>query len=343
VVNEKKLRDLGEAGILARIFERLGPAGPGVLVGPGDDAAALAGSGADAVVFASDAMVESVHFDLAFMTAADVGWRLTCANLSDLAAMGAEPWAAVISVAAPASTPATAIESFYDGAAELSRREGLALVGGDVVASPAGLFFAMAVIGRAAGGKCLTRGGAAPGDRLLLTGEIGSAQAGLHVLGGEGECGPAAAEEATSRYRRPTPRVEKGRRLLGENYANAAIDTSDSLSTSAHHLARASGVTITLDSAALPVSEAARDVAASRGEDAVSYALAAGEDFELLFTCPADRASEAAAAAEGRIIGTVSEGEPKVLLIEGSEEKPLAPEGFSHFGAFSGGGSDRPR
>jgi thiamine-monophosphate kinase len=312
-------------------------------VGPGDDAATLAAGGADAVVFASDAMAESVHFDLAFMTAADVGWRLTCANLSDLAAMGAEPWAAVVSVAAPAATPAADVEGFYDGAAELSGREGLALVGGDVVASPAGLFFAMAVLGRAAGGKCLTRAGAAPGDLVMLTGELGLAQAGLHVLSGEGECGPAAAEKAIGRYRRPAPRLECGRRLLGENLASAAVDTSDSLSVTAGHLARASGVTVTLDAAALPVSEAARDVAASRGERDVPYALAAGEDFELLFACPSARAEEAARAVGARVIGAVAEGEPGVLLIEGGKEKTLAPEGFSHFGAFSGGGSDRPR
>ncbi|HUU56045.1 MAG TPA: thiamine-phosphate kinase, partial [bacterium] len=183
---EARLRDIGEAGILARIFERLGAARADVLLGPGDDAAALAGTG-DAVVFASDAMVENVHFDLAFMTPADVGWRLTCANLSDLAAMGAEPWAAVISVAAPGATPASWLERFYDGAAELAGREGLALVGGDVVGSPAYLFFAMAVLGKVPGAEALRRGGASPGDLLFLSGEPGLAQAGLHVLSGEGE------------------------------------------------------------------------------------------------------------------------------------------------------------
>ncbi|MEE9455734.1 MAG: AIR synthase related protein, partial [bacterium] len=172
------LRDLGEAGVLARIFERLPSPGAGVLVGPGDDAAALAGSGEDAVAFASDAMVESIHFDLAFMTLEDVGWRLTCANLSDLAAVGAEPWAAVVSAAAPPATPAAQLDSFFAGAAALASREGLALVGGDVVASPGHLFFAMAILGKAPGGAFLTRAGASPGDLLYVSGELGLAQAG---------------------------------------------------------------------------------------------------------------------------------------------------------------------
>jgi thiamine-monophosphate kinase len=330
-----RLRDIGEAGILARIFERLGPARGDVLLGPGDDAAVLAGP-ADAVAFASDAMVENVHFDLAFMTPADVGWRLTCANLSDLAAMGAEPWAAVISVAAPAATPASYVERFYDGAAELAAREGLALVGGDVVGSPASLFFAMAVLGKVPAGEALTRGGAAPGDLLMLSGELGLAQAGLHVLSGEGECRPAAAAEATARYRRPEPRLALGRALRAGGLATAAIDTSDSLAESAAHVARASGVGVTVDAASLPTAEAARDVAASRGEDAVAYALAAGEDFELLFACPPARAAGAvqAAAAAGvavRTIGRITEPGRGVVLAAGGEERPLAPAGFAHF------------
>jgi thiamine-monophosphate kinase len=250
--------------------------------------------------------------------------------------MGAEPRAAVISVAAPGATPASWLERFYDGAAELAGREGLALVGGDVVGSPAYLFFAMAILGRVPAGTALTRGGASPGDLLFLSGEMGLAQAGLHVLSGEGECRPAAAEAATRRYRRPVPRVALGRALRGGNLATAAIDTSDSLGESLAHLTRASAVGVTVEAEALPITEAARDVAASRGEDAVAYALAAGEDFELLFACPPARAAAAArAAAELGLslhkIGLITEPERGVLLAAGGAERPLEPAGFAHF------------
>jgi thiamine-monophosphate kinase len=330
------LRDIGEAGILARIFERLPPRGAGILVGPGDDAAALAGSGDDAVVFASDAMVESVHFDLAFMTPADVGWRLTCANLSDLAAMGAEPWAAIISIAAPPATPAAYVDEFVAGASKLARQEGLALVGGDVVASPANLFFAMAILGKAPEGKVLTREGASPGDLLFVSGELGLAQAGLHVLGGEGECRPSAASAATARYRRPTPQLELGRLLRQRGSAGAVIDTSDSLAQSAAHFARASAVGVKVEAELLPIAEAARDVAASRGEDAVSYATAAGEDFEILFTYPPAGAEDTAkAAATRRVavtrIGVITKAGKGVLLARHGDVEPLAPAGFVHF------------
>lgn len=333
---EINLRDLGEAGILARIFERLPARGAGVLVGPGDDAAALAGSGEDAVVFASDAMVESVHFDLAFMTPEDVGWRLTCANLSDLAAVGAEPWAAVVSVAAPPATPAAQLDSFFAGAAALASAEGLALVGGDVVASPGHLFFAMAILGKAPGGAFLTRAGASPGDSLYVSGELGLAQAGLHVLAGEGECRPSAANAATARYRRPAPRLELGRLLRELAPEAAVIDTSDSLSESAAHLARASAAGVRVEAASLPIAEAAGDVAASRGEDVVAYATAAGEDFELLFSCPrAAAAALADAAAEKGVkvsrIGVITEGAEGVVLARDGAAEPMAPRGYAHF------------
>jgi thiamine-monophosphate kinase len=333
---EINLRDVGEAGILARIFQRLPAPGAGVLVGPGDDAAALAGSGEDAVVFASDAMVENVHFDLAFMTPEDVGWRLTCANLSDLAAVGAEPWAAVTSVAAPPATPAAQLDSFFAGAAALASREGLALVGGDVVASPSHFFFAMAILGKAPGGAFLTRAGASPGDLLYVSGELGLAQAGLHLLAGEGECRPSAAGAATARYRRPTPRLELGR-LLRERVPRAAvIDTSDSLSESAAHLARASAAGVRLEASLLPVAEAARDVAGSRGEDAVTYATAAGEDFELLFTCSGDGAAalmQAAAEKGVKIsrIGVITEKAEGVVLARNGGAEPMTPRGYAHF------------
>jgi len=336
VKKEIKLRDVGEAGILARILPRLPARGAGILVGPGDDAAALAGSGEDAVVFASDAMVESVHFDLAFMTPEDVGWRLTCANLSDLAAVGAEPWAAVTSVAAPAATPAAQLESFFAGAAALASREGLALVGGDVVASPSHLFFAMAILGKAPGGAFLTRAGASPGDLLYVSGELGLAQAGLHLLAGEGECRPSAADAATARYRRPTPRLELGRLLRRRVPGAAVIDTSDSLGESAAHVARASAAGVRVEASSLPVAEAARDVAGSRGEDAVAYATAAGEDFELLFTCPeAEAAALTQAAAEKGIkvsrIGVITEEAEGVVLVRNGDAEPMAPRGYAHF------------
>ncbi len=330
------LRELGEAGVLARIFARLPAAGAGVLVGPGDDAAALAASGDDAVVFAADAMAEGVHFEWGLMTPADVGWRLTCANLSDLAAMGAAPWAAVVTLAAPGATPAAVVEAFYEGAAELARREGLLLVGGDVVGSRAGVFFSMAILGKAPGGKVLTRGGARPGDVLMVTGEMGLSRAGLDILRGAGGNDEGLTGPAVERYRRPTPRVTLGRALAAGGIATAAIDTSDSLSESCAHLARMSDVGVALDAAALPIAAAARAVAAARGEEVFAYALGAGEDFELLFACPPSKVGAAAAAAKSAgvtvtAVGAAVEAARGLTLVREGKKIPLAVEGHVHF------------
>jgi thiamine-monophosphate kinase len=248
--------------------------------------------------------------------------------------MAGEPWAAVISVAAPPATPTATVEGFYDGVETLASRSGLAVVGGDVVASRAGLFFAMAALGLTLkGAPPLSRSGARAGDLLLLTGEMGAARAGLDIL--RGSAAGEGKDAAVARYRRPTPRLAFGRLLAERALASAAIDTSDSLAEAAGHLARASGVGVEVQAAALPIAVAAREVAANLGVDPLAYAVGAGEDFELLVAVPAARIAEAetaaAAATPARVIGRVT-AEPGVLtLVAGGERKPLAATPFSHF------------
>jgi len=340
----ERLQEVGELALLARIFRRLATPTADVVVGPGDDGAVLAGPGGEAVVFTTDAMAEGVHFDFRYMTPADVGWRLVAANLSDLAALGAAPWAAVISLAAPPETAAAAVEAFYDGAVDIARANGLNLIGGDVVASRAGLFFAMAALGKATGGKVLTRAGASPGDVLILTGEVAAAQAGLDILAGRAAAPAEDAAAAIARYRRPVPRVAFGQALVAGGFAAAAIDTSDSVSESCAHLARASAVGITMDGDALPIAAAARAVAAALGVTPLDYALAAGEDFELLFAVPPakEEGARAAAAAVGlpaTVVGRVTAPDKGILIRTAEGERPLRPRGFAHFGPFSGAGS----
>lgn len=331
-----RLRDLGEWRLWERIFPRLASEGGELLVGPGDDAAVLAAAGADDIVLTADAMVEGIHFDLGIMSPADVGWRLTAASLSDLAAMGARPWAAVITLAAPGDTPAVFVEGFYEGSAALAAHEGLLLVGGDSVGSRRDLALSMTALGRAPGGRVLRRAGAAPGELVALTGELAPAAAGYDLLAGSAECPePEGRLAALARFLRPVPRVAFGRALCERGLATAALDTSDSLAESAHLLARASGAAIVLEAEALPIAAAARAVARGNGLNETDYALAAGEDFELLFTFREEvRAAVAALAREENvalaIIGRVAAGEG-VTLLRGGKPAPLPATGFRHF------------
>jgi thiamine-monophosphate kinase len=336
-VTGERLRDLGEWKLWRRLFPYLDGEGGCVLVGPGDDAAVLAPPAGRALVLTADAMVAGVHFDFALMTPDDVGWRLAAANLSDLAAMGATPLAAVVTAAAAGDTPAAVLEGVYAGARELARATGLLLVGGDSVGTPGPLTLTMAALGTVDATRVLRRDGAGPGEAVVLSGEMALSGAGYDVLTRRGEVAEGdVAYAALRRYRRPTPRLALGAALAAGGLATACIDTSDSVAESLTLLATASGIGITVDAAALPVARAAREAAASRGEEAVRYALAAGEDFELLFTVKPDRlaaALEAARAAgvTARAIGeTTSRGGP-VLLRTADGAEPLPPEGFRHF------------
>lgn len=334
---EETLADVGERGLLTRLFARLGVMGGDILVGPGDDAAVLAAAGEDAVVFTCDAMAEGIHFDLGIMTAEDVGWRLVAANVSDLAAMGASPWVGVIAMAVPGGTAAALVDRFYAGAVECARKFGLALVGGDVIASRGGLFFAMAALGRGCGREVLKRTGARPGDLLAVTGQVAAAQAGLDLLLAGKEIPPELVV-GVNRYRRPEPRVAFARRLLEARLATAVIDTSDSLSESCHLLAEASGVGVVVDWPAVPVSPAARAVASRRGVSVEDYGLSAGEDFELLFTVARDKVNAVRSAADAAtpvaVIGEIVAGPPRVTLLTAAGERPVEPRGFVHFGRF---------
>jgi thiamine-monophosphate kinase len=336
-MNEKPetLRDVGEIDMIRRLLERVSSADPSVVLGPGDDCALLAPNDEETVL-TCDALVEGVHFDFDYFTPEDLGHRVIAANLSDLASMGAEPWAAVLSLAAPGDTPASTFERLYDGIARISDRYGLAVVGGDVVGSRGGVFISVALLGRVPPGTAMTRAGAFPGDVLVLTGEVGSAQAGLDSLGGRVELPPGVKETAEERHLRPEPRVEIGKRLRESGLVHACIDTSDSLAISFYHIATAQNLGVGVDGGELPISTAASEAAAQLGLDVYEYALDGGEDFELLFAVAPEDADRAVNMIEetgcrGSVIGTITESSKGVILSVRDGKKPVPPKGFSHF------------
>jgi thiamine-monophosphate kinase len=336
-MNEKPetLRDVGEIDIIRRLLERVSSADRSVVLGPGDDCALLAPS-EEETVFTCDAMVEGVHFDFDYVTPEDLGHRVIAANLSDLASMGAEPWVAALSLAAPGETPASTFERFYDGVAGISDRYGLAVVGGDVVGSRGGIFISVALLGKVPPGTAMTRAGAVPGDVLVLTGEVGLAQAGLDSLGGRVELPSDAKRTAEERHLRPEPRVELGKRLRESGLVHACIDTSDSLAVSFYHVATARNLGVDVDGENLPISAAASDAAAQLGVDVYEYALDGGEDFELLFVVALEDVNSAVSIIEetgcrGSAIGTITEPGEGVKLSVNGERKPIPPKGFSHF------------
>ncbi|MGD8858642.1 MAG: thiamine-phosphate kinase [Myxococcales bacterium] len=309
----------GEFERIAEIRRRLGDAGDGLLVGNGDDAAVLAAS-AHPTVVSVDTVVQGVHFDLDLCEPADVGYRAFAGALSDLAAMGASPRAAVVALIAPADMDESVLYGIADGFAAGQRDFGAPVVGGNL-ASGGELSVSTTVLGELSG-EALRRDGVRPGDTLYVTGEVGAAAAGLQaLLAGRPELGP----ECVARWRRPRPRLQVGLSLRGR--ATAAVDISDGLLSDLGHLAEASGVGFEVQVERLPVAGCARRVAAALGLDARTLSLTGGEDYELLFT-----AEQSVDPALGTPIGQAVAAPGLRLLDAGGRPVPMpARAGFDHF------------
>ena len=251
----------GEFAALGRLLRRLDPLAAGE-VGAGDDAAVLAGG----IVVAVDPVVEGTHFLRSLTTLADAGWKALARNVSDVAAMGAEPWCCVASVVGAGEDDLT---NLYDGLLAAAAHWRCPVVGGDLASGP-GLVLTVTALGRLpAGAAPLLRSGARPGDSVYVSGPLGWGAAGLRALrAGTGTFSPAAAW-----YARPAPSVAVGLAARAAG-ATAAIDISDGLVQDLDHLAVASGVGFRLDD--VPVAEGAT----------LDDALHGGDEYRLAFCCP---------------------------------------------------------
>ncbi len=308
---------MNEACLLERLIATGWRGHRSVLLGPGDDGAVLRGGW----VLATDLSVEEVHFRFDWIAPEEAGFRAAAAALSDLAAMGAEPVALLVSLAVPNDSPQC--EALQRGIRDAGDRVGAAIAGGDLSRSPGPVMIDVVVVGRTQ--TPLTRSGAMPGDALWVSGSLGGARAA--VAAWSAGSGPPAG--ARRRFVRPPDRTGLGMALAKPGLATSAIDLSDGLARDAAHLARSSGTALVLESEHLPLDAAAGDL---RG------ALAGGEDYELLFTAPptaTDRLAELGRALDVPLtrIGTVEKGEGVILQKLNGERTPAPTCGYDHFAA----------
>jgi thiamine-monophosphate kinase len=311
---------LGEFDIIARYFAKHDPRSD-VLLGIGDDAAIVTTSPDRRLVVAMDTIVEGVHFPIG-TDAADIGHRALAVNLSDLAAMGSEPSWMTLSLSLPRSDSAW-LEGFSAGLLTLAQRHNVALIGGDTVKGP--MVITVQIAGSIETDRWLTRGGARPGDLLFLSGTPGEAAAGLALIQGGAPDG-AASRHLQQRFLRPEPRVSLGREL--RTTATAAMDVSDGLVTDLDKLCAASGCGARVELEKVPTSAAMRELfdAAS----CIDFALAGGDDYELLFTVSPDRAG--AVPVSCACIGVMTADRAVVCTREG-EPVEILRRGYDHFSA----------
>lgn len=307
----------GEFELIERLAAHLEPFAGGI--GIGDDAAAWQPTPGRVVVATTDMLVEGIHFRLDWISPRDLGWKALAVNLSDLAAMGAAPGYALVSIALLRDQAALA-EEMYDGMAELARLTDTWIVGGDTVRTPGPLVVNVALVGEADPERLLRRDVARPGDVLAVTGRVGASAAGLELLlaGDRAVLARPEAQSLVAAHHRPRPQLEAGAALAAAG-VRCAIDISDGVASEAWHLARESGIEIEVDVDRLPLDEDA--VALLGVEEARHLALTGGEDYELLFTVPESRLAEVATAlppntrttAIGRATATHAGGEVRFL------------------------------
>ncbi len=286
------LSQIGEFGLIQRLQNQL-ETRAGTQIGIGDDCAVLNSLQTPAVTM--DALVEDVHFRRDWTLPRALGRKAMAVNISDLAASGARPIAAFVSLALGARDDWEFIAQLYAGFEDAAREFGFTIAGGDTTQSRGGLMLSIALVGEVIDQKRgpILRSGAQIGDVLLVSGTLGDAAAGLEILQAREETlndaqisqiSAAARDYLLKRHHEPTPRLELMKKLLDfdAQALHAALDLSDGLAGDAAHLARSSGVVAQFEAEKLPISAFCREAAIFLGRDAHDLALSGGEDYELL-------------------------------------------------------------
>ncbi|AOV16480.1 thiamine-phosphate kinase [Acidihalobacter aeolianus] len=316
----------GEFELINRHFRRRSPRDD-VVLGVGDDAALLRPPAGQVLAATVDTLIAGVHFPEQ-TDPADIGYKALAVNLSDLAAMGAEPTWVTLALSLPHADEHW-LHAFAEGFHALAARHRVALVGGDTTRGP--LSITVQALGWVPEGQALRRDGARPGDDLYVTGTLGDAGLGLAVLQGRAQVAAQYRAALLERLNRPEPRVEAG--LALRRLASAAIDISDGLAADLGHLLAASGVGALVELPSLPRGDAVL-VADPHGQ----LAMTAGDDYELAFTLPPGREGELAALA-GRLppvtrIGRI-EASPGLRLVDAvGDPVAFSLQGYDHFREF---------
>ncbi len=330
-------RLLSETALIGALAEVFGPPPPGVILGIGDDCAAVSLKQIKGnLLWTMDTLVEGVHFSLSYITLAQLGWKALVVNLSDIAAMGGEPLHALVSLGWPPERDLALALELAEGLAQAAREYGVAIIGGDTVASPGLVAVTITLTGVVSPRRMLRRAGARVGDLIYLTGELGEAAAGLLVLKRRPELDADLQAALVAAHLAPKPQLAAGRLLAGQGLAAAAIDTSDGVASDLYHLCLASGVGAVIPAAAVPVSPRVLAAAPYLQADPMRLALMGGEDYQLLFTSPPHKAVRLHQAFAGvglpppLLLGEIVAGD-RVFLIDAAGEVDISGAGYDHF------------
>lgn len=324
------IKEIGEFNLIKRLSSKLMPPARKVLAGIGDDAAALPSSKDKLQVVTTDMLVEDVHFRTSTAKPFEIGWKSLAANISDIAAMGGEPTYAFVSIGFTSHTTLEFADELYAGMKKIADLYSVDIVGGDTVSAPQ-IIINIALLGEVEQENLILRSGAKADDVILVTGDLGGADAGLAILEYN------LALEDTKKHLMPIPRVSEGRLLAKSGYVNSMIDISDGLASEVNHICDMSGTGALIFMEKIPLSHNVFEVSQKTGKKPYDFALYGGEDYELLFTCHPDKASDLIEEMSIKlgtpltIIGRITDAPGSLIMDKNGDIFPLEARGYDHF------------
>ncbi len=330
------LKEIGEFGFIERFKPLFAGLNTTEQMGIGDDCAIIAASETEDWVISTDMLIEDVHFLRTAISPFQLGYKSLAVNLSDIAAMGAQPVASFLSIAIPTDVEVDYLDAFMKGYHQLSEKHKTPLLGGDTTKSLQKLAINVTVVGKCAKGTAKLRASAQSKDLICVTGNLGDSAAGLqcilnHVADSESRA------YLVQKHNQPEPQINEGLFLCAEKDVHAMMDISDGIASDLKHILKASAKSATIDIASLPVSDVLINEAQKQNWNATELALSGGEDYELLFTMAPEsyerigKAFEAEFGKKLHCIGSIDEGEPEIKYTQNGESIEMHSSGFNHF------------
>jgi thiamine-monophosphate kinase len=308
--------------LINRIKRIIGKEKGNVIVGPGDDTAVLKTTKDKYLLFTCDCLVENIHFSLDYTTPQDLGWKALAINASDIAAMGGFPTHAIVSLILNKKINEKWVDELYKGFKEFIKKYPLSLVGGNISRCNSSMVVDIAMLGEVKKNKFIKRSDAKIGDLIVVTGTLGDSAAGMKILQKGGK-NPLLCKK----HLKPAPRLKEIIEITSKVKLNSLIDISDGFTQDLFHILEESKVAANLDISKIPLSLQLKKFA---NEKAIDFALAGGEDYELLFTLSKKEAKKLPSRVNGTaltIVGKIIGGKPKIF----SNNKEIIPKGFNHF------------
>jgi len=333
-----QVKDIGEFSLIQRLVSHLGSIKKDVVVGIGDDVAVIKTSPDHYLLATCDVLVEGVHFLSQFMTPDQIGQKAVAVNISDVAAMGGVPQHLLASLVLPKNTPLSFVDGLYNGIEKQCQQYNIDVIGGNIARGKQ-IVINIFLLGKVQPKKLLLRSSAHPNDKVLVTGYLGDSAAGLKLLqNNKFKVTPKQKKQLLTRHVTPIPRLKESAIIADLGQAISMIDISDGLSSDIGHICDQSNVGVRLWADKLPISPATKKVAKLINQPPWKLAFKGGEDYELCFTIPAEKAESAKAAVSQKtktpvtIIGEILPlNQGKWIVLKNNHQLPLQSKSWDHF------------